>query len=132
MRFKSAVDTWFYILGIVVPALIFVFVLLTLGFDSSEVFLSLGVIALLTLGLPVWLLFSTNYEVSDKVLTVQSGPFNWSVPLNEISSIQPSRSLLSSPALSLNRLEIQYGNGQTLLVSPSDMEGFKDAVLQYE
>ena len=62
MRFKSAVDTWFYILGIVVPALIFVFVLLTLGFDSSEVFLPLGVIALLTLGLPVWLLFSQQLQ----------------------------------------------------------------------
>jgi hypothetical protein len=51
---------------------------------------------------------------------VRAGPFRWQVPLETLRSIRPTRSPLSSPALSLDRLELRYGQGRVLLISPAD------------
>ena len=72
---------------------------------------------------------STNgitYEIRDTDLLVRSGPFRWKINLEDIRSIQPSHSLISSPALSLDRLEIRYGSGQVILISPKDHAAFID------
>ena len=70
-----------------------------------------------------WLCFSTSYTVTREALLVQSGPFSWVVPLREISSIEPTRNPLSSPALSLDRLRIRYG-AREIMISPADKAGF--------
>jgi len=75
-------------------------------------------------GLPLWLLFSTRYTLEATYLLAQSGPFKWVVPLADIKSITPSNNPLSSPALSLDRLRIDYGKGRMLLISPRDKEQF--------
>lgn len=72
----------------------------------------------IAVGLPVWLLLSTRYVVSRRQLRVQSGPFRWKIPVADIARIMPSNSPLASPALSLDRLRIEYGSGKSLLVSP--------------
>jgi hypothetical protein len=74
--------------------------------------------------LPVWLLVSTGYALTDHLLVVESGPFRWRVPIREIKSVTPTRSALSSPALSLDRLRIEYGDSRSILVSPRDREAF--------
>ena len=132
MKFHSAVDTWFYLLVLIIPGALFIFVVISIGTENTEVMGAIGVVAVFSLGLPVWVLRSTYYLVDAGTLKVRSGPFSWSIPLNEIKSVKRSRSLLSSPALSLNRLKIQYGRGRTLLVSPKDMAGFKSAIGQNE
>jgi len=75
-------------------------------------------------GLPVWLFASTYYKIGPDYLLVRCGPFRFNIPLAEISGITPSNSLLSSPALSLDRLRIEYGQGKSLMVSPRDKEQF--------
>ena len=130
MKFRSAIDTWFYLLTLVLPGAIFVSVVLSIGVVNTAAIGVIGVVAIFTLGLPVWLLLSTYYLVEAGTLKVRSGPFSWVIPLNEIKSVKPSRSVLSSPALSLHRLEIHYGQGQTILVSPKDMKGFQGAIGQ--
>ena len=72
---------------------------------------------------------STRYLVGDRELIVRSGLFRWRIAIDSIESIQPSRSLQSSPALSFDRLEITYEGGRRLLISPQDREGFLDAVV---
>jgi hypothetical protein len=128
MTFRSAVDAWFYAFiafGVVI-VLIATTPLLRSG-DPALIALALGTIAF-TVGLPVWILVSTRYDVRDGMLTVRSGPFRWGIPLREISGVRKSRSVLSSPALSLNRLEIRYGNGKRMLLSPQDAAGFLKAI----
>ena len=66
------------------------------------------------------------------VLRVVSGPFRWRVPIADIQSVTPTRSLWSAPALSLDRLRINYGNGRCILVSPADKQGFMEAIGQNE
>ncbi len=128
MKFQSAVDIWFYLLALVLPGAIFIFIAMTIGaVDTVEIFV-IGLVAVLTLGFPVWLLFSTYYLVEANTLKVRCGPFKWLIPLYAIKSVKPSRSILSSPALPLSRLEIKYGQGQTILVSPKDVDGFQSAI----
>lgn len=47
-----------------------------------------------------------------------------------VVEITPSRNPLSSPALSIDRLKIQFGKRKFVLVSPEDKAGFIRAVDQ--
>ncbi|UKE71286.1 PH domain-containing protein [Xanthomonas cerealis pv. cerealis] len=72
--------------------------------------------------LPAWLLLSTAYTIESEVLIVRSGPIRQRIPLDQISDIRPSSNPISSPALSLDRLEIHYGQ-KRILISPKDKQG---------
>ena len=123
--FKSAVDSWYYLLIVIIP----VTVLVPIFFAPSETDRMIGiVIGALAAALPIWLLVSTVYEVHEENLLIRSGPFRWTIPLSDIRTIEPSKSLISSPALSLNRLRIEYGSYKSILVSPEDQAGFIEAV----
>lgn len=74
--------------------------------------------------LPVWIITTTYYQIDGRVLFISSGPVRLSVPIENIVSITPSSDLLSSPALSLDRLRIDYGLGKSVMISPRDKEGF--------
>lgn len=74
--------------------------------------------------LPVWLLVSTRYTIDGDTLLVQCGGLRWRIPVAEITAVTPTTSALSSPALSLDRLRIDYGHGKSLMVSPQDKEAF--------
>jgi len=67
---------------------------------------------------------NTYYTVRDDALRIVSGPFRWTVPLADIRDITPTRNPLSSPALSIDRLKISYGNKKFVLISPDDKDGF--------
>lgn len=128
MVFRSAVDWWFYavIVASAVVVAVAVFPMLKSG-QVGQVVVAV-VIALVALGLPVWLLMSTYYRVDAGLLEVRSGPFRWTIPVSEIAEVRKSRSVLSSPALSLDRMEIKYSRGQSILLSPRDRGGFLNAI----
>jgi hypothetical protein len=112
------------------------------GFDVGSKFVhewvapqrSAGVLALLAcilalgVGLPAWILTSTYYVLHDDRLDARCGPFRWRVPLREITRIEPSRTPLSGPALSLDRLRIDYRRGEWIVVSPRNREAFVRAL----
>ena len=83
---------------------------------------------LVAVALPVWVLSSTRYTVRDRMLDIASGPFRWQISINTITALTPTRNPLSSPALSLDRLRIEYGGGKAIMVSPMDKESFMRAV----
>lgn len=78
----------------------------------------------LGVGLPLWLLLDTHYTLEPAQLLVRSGPFRWRVPIAEITRITPTSNPLSSPALSLDRLRIEYGRGSAIMISPRGKEQF--------
>jgi hypothetical protein len=122
--FKSAVDTWFYLAVLGTAAIVTVALAPMFHSGQAVAILLAAAMFALALGLPLWLLASTDYRIEEATLHIRSGPFRWDIPVAEIHSILPSRSFLSSPALSLNRLEIHYGAGRHILVSPADRGGF--------
>lgn len=75
-------------------------------------------------GVPLWLLTTTHYVLSDSRLIVRSGPLRWEVPLEDITGIEPTRSPLAAPALSIDRIRICYGRGKAILISPRRRERF--------
>jgi hypothetical protein len=75
------------------------------------------------------MLVGTHYTVAGDTLRVACGPFRWKVPIDAIQSVEATRSPLSSPALSLDRLRIHYGK-RRIMVSPSDKAGFLKAIGQ--
>ncbi|WHY88812.1 PH domain-containing protein [Neobacillus novalis] len=78
----------------------------------------------LTSGFIMWCWFGTYYEIIGSQLKVVGGPFRWKIDIMAIKSIRKTRNPLSSPALSLNRLEIQYAKWTTILISPKHEEQF--------
>jgi hypothetical protein len=46
----------------------------------------------------------------------------------DITAITPTSNPLSSPALSLDRLRIDYGKGRSVMISPRDKQGFLGAM----
>ncbi len=98
--------------------------------DREEPIVKTGIIlaCILAMVLIGSLLIGTHYTVDRGELKIISGPFRWKVSIDEITSVEPTRSPLSSPALSLDRLRIRYGKGRRVLVSPADKEGFLRAI----
>ncbi|HVO65581.1 MAG TPA: PH domain-containing protein [Syntrophales bacterium] len=87
--------------------------------------LPISVLMVLTAAFVFWVLYGTRYTLTDKTLTVQSGPFRWVIDLETIIEISPTRNPISSPACSLDRLHIRYRpNPSGLMISPQDKAGF--------
>ena len=130
MNFKPAVDLWLLVIvALVVIISLGVSVRLVLQRSPAGYLRVIGVLAV-GIGLPFWLFYSTQYMVIDEVLQIQSGPFKWTIPITSISQVVETSNPLSSPALSLRRLEITYGERKTVMVSPKDRNGFLKAIGQ--
>ena len=122
--YTSKIDTSLLIVLLASVALALVAAGATIA-TKSAVAIAIGAfVAVIGAGLPAWLLASTTYTIGSESLLVRSGPFKWKVPLGEISSVEPTRNPLSSPALSLDRLHIKYGRGQEVMISPKDKATF--------
>ena len=130
MFFRSNVDSWFYALVVSLPIVLFTAVLPKLANAHSTVIVLAVTSLILVTTLPAWLLISTFYRVDSTLLRVQAGPFNWVVPLEKIHAVTATRSFGASPALSLNRLKIEYGRGQSISVSPRHRVAFIEAIGQ--
>lgn len=77
--------------------------------------------------LMLWILYGTRYTLTDRELRVRSGPFRWTVPLEAIHEASPTRNPLSSPACSLDRLNIVHGpRRRRIMISPFDKGRFLD------
>jgi hypothetical protein len=78
-------------------------------------------IVLLTGLLPLSIYRNTRYEIRDNQLLITCGfLYKQRVDLNRIRSIQNSRNLISSPALSFDRQKIKYNTYDDVLISLKD------------
>jgi membrane protein YdbS with pleckstrin-like domain len=129
VKFRSRIDWW-------LAALIFGALGLAAWRVGAEVWwkptpdnwVAAGVTALL-LALAIWTFATTAYDVDTETLMVRSGPIHARVPIASIRRISTSSTLLAGPALSLRRLEVEYGKYDTAIVSPHDQAGFIAALV---
>ena len=127
--FPSKVDRWLVVLLVAAWGLSLVSVASAVAAGPPSVLYSTVGLEVLIFGFVVWVFTTTRYTVGAGALAVRSGPFRWRIALEEISEIVPSRNPLSSPALSLDRLEVRYGRGRFLLISPRERQSFLAAVV---
>jgi hypothetical protein len=122
--YRSKIDWFVSVASVGLVLAIGLGVKAALANPGSGAGLVLAFVAPLSLGLMIWTVFGTFYTLDDARLKVRGGPFCWQIELEEIRSVTPTRSPLSSPALSMDRLRIDYGQGRSLMVSPRDREAF--------
>lgn len=125
--FKSKIDTWLLLVLVsAVVACLYGATEIATRVEEIGVVVAGLLIAPLAIGtiLPIWILLATRYRLGDDVLEVQSGPFSWTVPIDEIEQVDATRGAKSSPALSLDRLRIKYGENRELLISPEPRAQF--------
>jgi len=92
---------------------------------GGAVIYSIGAFMLIVgAGIPLWILNSTRYIIKNGDLKIVSGPFSWIIPITSITSVQESQSSSFGPALSSDRLEIEYGKDKVMIVSPADKTEF--------
>lgn len=97
------------------------------GLSILPVLLTLLLVGGIALSLSV--LYGTRYVIDGQRIAVSSGPFRWTIEIGTIESIRPTNDPTSSPACSLDRLQIAWGDAyDTIMVSPADKIAFLDAV----
>jgi len=129
MKFRSKVDWWLHLifvafLAVNIWAIVGVFVgdfgtiIIAIVFTPLSVFLIV----------PIWL--NTYYLLDEDELLVRGGLGRGTrIGYNQITSICETRNPISSPALSLDRLEIRFKSksgsfSDTIIISPRDKQGF--------
>ena len=104
-------------LELLIPVLLIFGIGIVLSFGKSG--LAGVVVQFALLFLFVALFFSISYEVTDEVLTVTTFFFvKKSILIKDIKRIVESNNPLSSPAASLDRLEVYYGKYSSTIISP--------------
>ena len=127
----SKVDTWLILVAALAAGASVGVAVALLREGGVPVVVLVPVVVVLGAGLPLWTLFGTRYELTPGRLRIRCGPFRWTVPLNEIRAVTPTRNPLSSPALSLDRLRIDYGRGSSVMISPRDQARFLEDMGRY-
>ena len=122
-RFTSKVDGWYF--------LVMAGVLAASAYAAVPAALAgrwwAFLILIAPFGLMTWNLLSTSYVIGAETLSVRCMLFRKSIPLSSISRLRGSRDFRSSPALSLDRIEV-LADTDSVLVSPSDQQDFVDAI----
>lgn len=128
MIFRSKIDTWLSCVLVIAAAIALWAAAATVRQGSGTGLPVSIVVVLIGAVLPMWILLGTVYSIESGTLRIRSGPFSWRIPVASITSVEPSRSPVSSPALSLERLRVEYGAGKSILVSPVDRQAFIAAI----
>lgn len=122
LNFKSKKDVWLSVLIWGVIILMF-FIMIT------EQNIVVYIVGILNNALLLWLWFGTSYRIDDEALIVRSGPFKSTIDIKTIKKLKATKTLLAGPALSLDRIEIQYKTYDSVIVSPKDKIEFIETLL---
>ena len=122
--YRSKVDTWLgVVLGGVPLASAFAAWLLVHAPVPGRWFMAVPIL-LVGVCLPLSLLFFTTYRIDDAFLRIRSGFFTWEIPIHAISKVESTNDPASSPALSLDRIRIEYGHTKSVVISPLNKDEF--------
>ena len=72
----------------------------------------------------VYLMVSIKYEINDSQLIIHQAMGKMVIDINTVKSIEPTHTILSAPASSLDRLRISYNKYDDVVISPRRKEEF--------
>lgn len=84
----------------------------------------IAVYLIIVVALEAFLYTGTSYTVDGEKLTVKSFLVKEEINIGDITSIAHTRTWLSAPALSLNRIELRYRRSRSIVISPRSEEQF--------
>jgi Bacterial PH domain len=127
MTYKSKKDTWLIV--VIVASM-----LVTLLAGAALILFApaiwerfIGIVIMLASLVPILLTTPVSYTIDGHSLHVRGGYKHWAIPLQNILAVRPSRVWIASPALSMDRLEIEYKDWEgtsLLLISPERTDHF--------
>ena len=121
--FKSKIDWWF---GLILVYPIFLSIK---AMVEGEWLGLLGLVA--AIGFILFLSKTTQYIINENQLIVRSTWIvNERIDISKITKVEKSNSILSSPALSLDRLLVRYNKYDEVLISPKEKKEFIDELLK--
>ncbi len=120
--YKSKVDIWLVCL-IMVVAIISILPVLLFAFSWIAVFVSLGLFVFI-----IYCFLSTKYIIINNILNIKCGFFiNEKINIANIVKIVPVKSIIASPAASLDRIGIYLTKQHTpVIISPKNKREFID------
>lgn len=125
--YKSKVDWWLVPLLALPPTVsVVILVQMLLVGDFWGILISVGVLAFVG-SLYGVVIFPIRYGIDPAgLLLVRSGMYCKRIELSEIQAVVPTRNPLSSPALSLQRLRIEFGPRffDAVMISPKNRDEF--------
>ncbi len=121
--YKAKVDTWLIIMVIVVLISMY-FPLFTASPAEWGVLWVDWVISILVTWFVLDTLFCTRYTIDGEKLKVRCSIIRKSCRIDAITEIRKTRTWLSSPAPSLDRIQIRYGKYDMMIISPLEKEKF--------
>lgn len=121
--YKSKVD-WFFFLPLAYP----IFLCVSGFIRGSYLISATTLIILVLIGLMIQ---KTEYTISEDMLHVKSGFLvNKKIDVKTIRKIEHSKSIISAPALSRDRLLLIYNKFDDILISPNEKQEFIDELLK--
>jgi hypothetical protein len=130
--YRSKVD-WWMVPILCLPPLATIAACVALAVAGQMSALPWGIASvLLVFAIYFGLVFPLRYGLDDTHLLVRFGICRQRIPLVDISEVHPTHNPMSSPALSLDRLHVKYGQGffKAVMISPADRNGFLDDLAQ--
>lgn len=120
--YKSKIDLWLWI-PVLLGMMLCIWSALFVEFDWI-IFLS----GFLPIIFCVDLIFCRTYysiDAQTRKLRVKCGFItDFTINIDKITSIRDTRSWLSAPAASLDRIEVKYGKCQSVVISPKEKQKF--------
>ena len=121
-KFESKIDLWL----ILFLVLIFGGILVRSAYDQNWISFSFILLVVIFIA---YMFSTTFYIIENKKLVIKCGIFyNLSIEIEKIKRISESYNIISSPALSFDRLEILYNKFDIVLISPKDKRRFIEAI----
>jgi hypothetical protein len=119
MTFRSKVDRWMYIIIALTVVTPFAAVLpgYLRGQTGGRVFLVPAIALVVVTVLFTCIAAPVRYTLSDGDLIIRSGLLRRRIPYGSIIGAVPTRNPMSSPALSVERLQVEFMGGY-VLISP--------------
>lgn len=129
-KYKSKVDLALFIptVGIMLGATLLTVILPLKQPDPTGSLVGLGIalFMLVCTALCIQLFLATYYAIDSAMLTIHGGLLykRKKIPIASIRKIEETRTFVSAPAPSLDRLEIFYNRFDSVVISPKDKLGF--------
>jgi hypothetical protein len=122
--YPSKIDAWLAVVLAIAPVMC-VFAAITATTAGANVFAALSGAAFVP-AIYLGLVFPMRYGITDDALVIRHGLVRQYVPLSQITDVRPTHNPLSSPALSLDRLRIAFGEGffKAVMISPKEKDEF--------
>ena len=136
-KFHSKIDIWLLVLLLVAIALPLLILIFVSFYEPTAISIPALITIAMVFVLIVYMYVSVRYIVdfSSKTLFITTGFGKHGIAIDDIVSIERTNSVLSAPALSLDRIAIKYQKQgkktlQSIVISPKKRQEFIEDILK--